>query len=404
MLIFRLCQIFFFLAACALAVCAHADYGQMRLEGASLWLAFALSVAYGLIVDVALIARIFRYRAILVVGLIFGLLLIVLLLAQAASPSELAALDKGALGGASMVVMLVTSVVLLPFIVIAPIAQYRALRDERPWPGWITAWMVLQVALVPAFFVLASMEDKFQEQEYAAGLAVGREASAGGFGVILERADQQRDRIWGTGWPTPWKPEPPSGNHLRRSRWFAGLAKGIDGSAPIAANEPLSELDRTALLTLVERYFFWYAALNVRTKLIWDALEPGDFARQLAPYGLNERGVVSEEIIPLLLVRLEKDGGARLCPDGQMMDADRAILKELVLAKARFYQEARERDLKTAEEEKKLDAEMAAAPAQYRLPYEAAQALKNRYGGRDSKLPDWSDYPQRVEQLCRGPE
>ena len=404
MSIVRSIQAFILLATFTLAVSAHGDYGQMRLEGASLWLAFALSVAYGLIVDVALIARIFRYRAVLIVGLILGLLLIVLLLAQAASPSELAALDKGALGGASMVVMLVTSVVLLPFIVIAPIAQYRALRDERPWPGWITAWMVLQVALVPAFFILASMEDTFREQEYAAGLAVGREASAGGFGVILERADQQPDRIWGTAWTTPWKPEPPSGNRLRRSRWFAGLARGIDGSTPIAANEPLSEPDRTALLTLVERYFFWYAALNVRTKLIWDALEPGDFARQLAPYGLNERGVVSEEIIPLLLVRFEKDGGARLCPDGRMMDADRAILKELVLAKVSDYDEARKRDLKSAEAEKKLDAEMAAAPALYRIPYEAARALKERSGIRDSTLPDWSDYPQRVEQLCRGPQ
>jgi len=299
-------------------------------------------------------------------------------------------------------VMLVTSVVLLPFIVIAPIGQYLAMRDERPSPRWITAWMVLQVALVPGFFFLASMEDTFREQEYAAGLAVGREASAGDFGAILERADQRRDRIWGTAWTIPWKGESPSGYRVR-SRWFAGLAKGLDESAPIAANEPLSEPDRTALRTLIERYFFWYAALNVRTKLIWDALEPGDFARQLAPYGLNERGVVSEEILPLLLVRLEKDGRARLCPDGQMMDADRAILKELVMAKVSDYEEARKRDLISAEKERKLDAEMAAAPAQYRLPYEAARALKESSGVRDSQLPDWSDYPQRVEQLCREP-
>jgi len=399
----RLNQAFILLAACALAVSAHADYGQMRFEGASLWLAFALLVAYGLFVDVALIARIFRYRTILIVVLIVSVLMIALLLGQAASPSEREALDKGVPGGASTVVMLVTSVVLLPFIVIAPIGQYLAMRNERPSPRWITAWMVLQVALVPGFFILANMEDKFQEQEYEAGLAVGREASAGGFGAILERADQQRDRIWGTAWTTPWKEESLSAYRVR-SRWFAGLAKGLDESAPIAANEPLSEPDRTALRTLIERYFFWYATLNVRTKLIWDALEPGKFSRQLAPYGLNERGVVSEEIIPLLLVRLEKDGGARLCPGGQMMDADRAILKELVLAKVSDYDEARKRDLASAEEEKKLDAEMAAAPAQYRLLYEAARALKESSGVRDSKLPDWSDYPQRVEQLCRGSE
>lgn len=69
MLIARLIQAFIFLAACALSVSAHADYGQMRLDGTSLLLSFALSVAYGLIVDVALFTRIFRYRAALVVGL-----------------------------------------------------------------------------------------------------------------------------------------------------------------------------------------------------------------------------------------------------------------------------------------------------------------------------------------------
>ena len=104
MLIVRLNQAFFFLATCALAVSAHADYGQMRLEGIGFLLAFVLSVAYGVIVDVALIARIFRYRAVLVVGLIVALVVIVFLLGQAASPSERAGFFKGAPGGASLVV------------------------------------------------------------------------------------------------------------------------------------------------------------------------------------------------------------------------------------------------------------------------------------------------------------
>jgi len=404
MSILRLTQTFIILAACALAVSAHADYGQMRLDGISLLFSFSISIAYGLFVDVALLARLFCYRVVLVVGLIIALLVIVLFLGQVASPIERAGMFGDALGGESMVMMLVTSMVFLPFIVIAPIGQYRAMRHEQRLPGWITAWMVLQVALLPGFYLLARMEDKFQGQEYAAGLAAGREASAGGFGAILERADQQHDHIWGTRWTTPWQQEPPSGHRTRRSRWFAGLAKGVDESAPIAANEPLSEPDRTALRTLIERYFFKYAILNIDTKLIWDALEPGEFSRQLAPYGLHEQRVVSAELIPPLLVRLEKDGGVRLCPGGRMMDADRAILRELVMAKVRDYEEAKKRDLEYAEEMKKIAAEMEAAPALYRLPWKAAGALKNRYGGRDVMVPDWSDYPQRVEQLCRGPE
>ena len=376
----------------------------MRLDGIGFLLAFALTVAYGVIVDVALLARIFRYRAALVGGLIVALVVIVFLLGMAASPSERAGFFKGAPGGASLVVLLMTSAVFLPFIVIAPIAQYRAMRQGRHWPGWMTAWMALQVALVPGFFVLATTEAIFWEREYAAGLAVGREARAGGFGVILERAERQRERIWGTGWTYPWKQEPPSGYLAGRSGWMSGLARGVDESAPTAANEPLSEPDRMALRTLIERHFAGWATPNVNTKLIWDALEPGGLSRQLAPHGLNEQGVVSEEVIPLLLVRLEKDGGARLCPGGRMMDADRAVLKELVLAKVRVYDEAKKRELQAELDAKKRDAEMADAPAPYRLIWRGANALRNGYGGQPVGVPDWDGYPQRVERLCRVPE
>ena len=172
----------------------------MRLEGIGFLLAFMLTVAYGVIVDVALLARIFRYRAALVGGLIVALVMIILLIGLAASPSERAGFFNGAPGGASLVVLLMSGAVFLPFIVIAPLAQYRAMRQGRRWPGWVTAWMALQVALLPGFLVLANTEEHFWKQEYAAGQAVGREARAGGLGVIRENAEQQHERIWGTGW------------------------------------------------------------------------------------------------------------------------------------------------------------------------------------------------------------
>ena len=125
----------------------------------------------------------------------------------------------------------------------------------------------------------------------------------------------------------------------------------------------------------------------------WDVLEPGDFARRLAPHGLNEQGVVSKEVIPLLLERLEEHGEARLCPGGRMMDADRALLNQLVLAKVRDYDEAKQRER-----------EMSEAPMPYRLIWDATQALGNAYGGQPVEVRGWSSYPQRVERLCRGPE
>lgn len=394
-------QAFLLLASCALVAAAHASYGQMRLDGAGLFLAFVLIVGYGLIVDVALIAGLFRYRAGVVVGVTVSLVVILLLLGLAASPSERTGFFKGGPGGAPLVVLLVTGAVLVPFIVIAPFAQYRTMRQGRRLPGWIAAWMFLQLALLPGFLVLAWTEERFWKHEYAEGLNVGRAAEAGGLGVILERADQQRERIWGTGWTSPWQQKPSGGYLPRHSGWMSGLAKGVDDSAPIAANEPLSEPDRTVLRTLIERHFAGYAIPNIKTKLLWDALKPGSFSRQLAPAGVNEVGAVDEEVLPLLLERLEKYGDARVCPGGRMMDADRAVLSELVLAKVRFFDEARKRELGSELAAKKEDLEMSEAPLPYRLIWKAANAVGNAYA-QPVGVPDWGGYPKRVERACRG--
>lgn len=357
-------QAFFLLASCALAASAYASYGQMRLDGISLFLAFAVTVAYGLFVDLAMFVRLFRTRAALVICSIIGLAVVLLFLIQFASPSERRSL-LGSSVGPAWVVVVATSVVLVPFIVIAPFAQYAALRRDRRWPGWITAWMVLQLALLPVFLVLAGTESYFRKQEYAAGQAAGREVRAGGFGNLLQLAEQRRGRIWGTGWAYPWLQNVPGGLPSRRSAWIAGLAKGLDESAPIAANEPLSKPDRAALQTLMERFLRGYAVRNIRAKLIWDALYPGGFASQLAPLGIDERGVVWEEVIPPLLERLEKHGAPRLCPGGRMMEADRAVLNAVILKRGRSWNSA-------------------------------ARVHELR--------PDWEDYRQRVERLCRAPD
>jgi hypothetical protein len=385
------------LTGLALAASAHASYGQMRLEGVALVLAFLLTVGYGVCVDLALFARLFRHRAALVAGTILSVAVAFLLLGLAASPSERAGFFKS---GAELVVFAITSAVLLPFIVVAPLAQYRAMREGRRWPSWITAWMALQLALLPGFYVLASTEEYFWQQEYAAGQAVGREIRAGELAAILERADQRLERIWGTAWSYPWRQKPPPGGFARDNAWIDGLGTGLDASAPINADEPLSEPDRMALEVLMQRHLLGVATLQVRAKLIWDALEPGRFSRQLAPAGLNEAGVVSEEVSPVLLDRLERYGAARLCPDGRMMDADRALLNALVLDKLQVYEEARKRELAAKVEAEKVELEMSEAPFPYGFLWKAAGAAGNAYGAQDVSPPDWSRYPQRVERLC----
>lgn len=323
----------------------------MRLDGVGLALAFVLTVAYGLIVDLALFARIFRYRAALVSGSIFALVVVLFLVSQAASPSERTGFFKGPPGGAALVVLVATSAVFLPFIVIAPFAQYLAMRHGRRWPGWIATWMALQLALLPAFFILGFTEQNYRKQEYVAGFAEGRQARAGELGALLERAEQRDERIWGTGWTYPWRQKRPDASPARPSGWIFGLAIGLDGCALIATNEPLSAPDRASLRTLMDRHLSRYAVPNIRAKLLWDTLEPGGFSATLAPE------LVSEEAIPVLLVRLEKYGEARLCPGGRIMDVDRSALNALLLDKGQHY------DMR----------------------------------------PPWSDYQQRVERLCPGP-
>lgn len=351
------------LASWALAAPGHASYAQMRLDGVGLLLAIALMVAYGVLVDLALLARIFRYRAALAVGSIAGLGVVFLFLTQVNTPSEWAGYFKGHAGGAELVILVVTSAVFLPFIVIAPLAQYLAMRHGRRWPGWITAWMALHLALLPGFLVLAGTEQYFWEQEYAAGQAVGREARAGALAGILGHAEQRQVRIWGTGWTYPRQQTSSAVFSARHSAWILGLAMGMDATALMAASEPLGAPDQVALRALTTEHY--YAPPNTRAKLLWDALEPGAFSRQLAPRGVKETGPVDEEVLPVLLERLEKYAAARLCPGGRMMDADRAVLHALVLAKGRVWSVA-----------------------------------KHDYEIR----PLWDSYPRRVEQLCPAPK
>lgn len=338
---------FFFLASWTIAASAHASYAQMRLDGLGMLLAFALVVSYGLFVDVALLARLFRSRAALVIGSIVALVLAYFLVGQIASPSERAGFFNQFSGGSGLVVLAATSAVFLPFIFIAPFAQYLALRDERRWPRWITAWMALQVALIPAFVTLAFTDERYRKQDYAAGHAEGHQVRAGEFAALLERAKQRPERIWGTGWTYPWPPKPPADTV---SGWASGVAIGVDASAPMTADEPLSESDRRALRALG-------SGPNIRAKLLWDTLRPGNFSARLGPES-GDVALVSDDVVPVLLARLEKYGEARLCPGGRMMDADRATLHKVVLDKGRPYQ--------------------------MRSP--------------------WDGYLQRVEQLCPGPK
>jgi hypothetical protein len=312
-------------AAWTLAGVAHASYGQMRLEGVSLFLVFLAVVLCGLLVDALLWGKLFRHAAVAAIGTVAGVALAALLGILLAAPVERAGLFKGLSDSWGPVVFVVTAAIFLPFIVAAPVAQYASMRRAQPWPRWLAALMAMQLGLLPGFIVLAGTNEYFWQRDFAAARLEGSQVAAGGLGDLLERVQRQPVRIWGTGWHYPW---PHDGT--ARSSWKLGLALGLDAAAPIAASEPLGESDRAALLALMDRHFAGFAVPHIRSKLVWDALEPGGFAEQLMPRGLDDPGTAREEVLPALLERLERDG-ARLCPGGRMADADRAVLDALIV-------------------------------------------------------------------------
>ena len=149
----------------------------------------------------------------------------------------------------------------------------------------------------------------------------------------------------------PWPQTPASRSHDLPSGWVTGLAMGIDESALILANEPLGAPDSAALRTFIDRHCARFAIPHIHARLLCDRLTPGHFAAELDPMK------VSVDVFPPFLERLERYGAERLCPDGLMVEEDRAALMALLLALGGPY---------------------------------------------DMRAP-WDDYQRRAERLCRRP-
>ena len=335
----------------------------MRLDGILSLLSFLLLLTCGLLVDVALLIRAFRYRVVVVAACALAAAAVLLFLYAVASPGERAMFAKVLHGGAWRVVLAVIGVVLVPFLFVAPVAQYLALQDGRASPRWIAAGMLLQLVFLPAFVVLAFTNDHYWERERAAGREEGVRIRPGELAALSARAAEKRERIWGTGWYYPWPQKAAVESPGGHSGWIVGLAQGVDHSELIGADEPLGPPDAAALKTLLDQHFAGLAGQRIRAKLLWDALEPGRFARQLAPSGVRENNTVDEEVLAVLLERLEKYAPARLCPGGTMMEADRAVLRALVEAKGPVWSVDQRQHL---------------------------------------IRPEWATHRERVERLCRG--
>lgn len=312
--------------ACALAGAADASYGQMRLDGIGLMLAFTLLVGWGLLLDVIILApaQVLRRRGAAIACTVISGLVVLVFLAMLASPSERAGFFKGPPGGSALLTSLATCAVFLPFILFGPWTQHRALLEGAARPRWVRIWMWAQPALLVAAIALPFVDGYFYQREYEAGRAEGAAVQAGGVGPLLERAQQRGDRIWATPFVLPGPAHPPADPYAPRQAWIVGVASGLDETAFVRGDDPFSADDRAALDTLAEHHFGTYSAPGVRAHLMWDQLAPGNFKAVL----VRERS--NEQAIENLLDRLDRGGAARFCPDGQMLEPDRAALVAFV--------------------------------------------------------------------------
>lgn len=143
------------LAGALFAAGAQASYAQMRLDGAGLLLALVLSVLFCGLVDLLILVKLFRFRLPLAIATLIAAALATFFVAMALSPGERTGYFKGEPGGLALAALLVTAVVFVPFMLAAPAAQYRSLKEGRRWPAWVGAGLALQAVSLAAWVVMA---------------------------------------------------------------------------------------------------------------------------------------------------------------------------------------------------------------------------------------------------------
>jgi hypothetical protein len=349
-------RIFVFCAFCAMYPSpASASYGNMHLNLATFF-SLALIGAYTILVDVALLLKLFRSMICVGFSSIVSMILITVLIVTWDDPRFFSSI--GSWG--------IFSLTLPPFILFAPLVQYQTLnrysRSARAkYFGTVGMNLViaLQVAAPVAFltFDAAYMANYGHRMDNLR--AQGNQAKPGEVKEIL------RQQTMGTS--------------------EAGqVLQGLNSSSLVGASAPLTSSDRDALFAAVaETVHHGYARYpHIETKLVWDTLDAGHVGDRLAQGTLADLFLtgrngpdVSFRLLPDLVAYIEKDASRRLCPGGRMLEEDRAALDSLYA---------------NGEENAK-----------------AAQATMQRDYGPNYRRPDqvdevelWRSFRQRVANVC----
>ena len=304
-------HLFVFCAFCAMyPLPASASYGNMHLNLATFF-ALVLIGAYTLLVDVALLLKLFRSIVWVGISSIISMILITVLIVTWDDPRFFSRLGSWE----------IFSLTLPPFVLFAPLVQYLTLnryaRSARAtYFGTVGMNLViaLQVATPVAFlaFDAAYMANYGRRMDNLR--AQGKQAKPGEVKELLQQ------QTMGTS--------------------EAGeVLQGLSSSSIVSGSAPLVPGDRDALFAAVaETVHHGYARYpHIETKLVWDTLEAGHVGDRLAngPFadllltGRNGPDTTFRLLPDLLESYIEKDASRRLCPGGRMLEEDRAALDSL---------------------------------------------------------------------------
>jgi hypothetical protein len=282
----------------------------MTLPGLGAMILLALLVVYALAVDLALLLKGFRFRALVIVNTI-----IVLAWATglAVGRADLAALLENIAWEWEATLLGVAIAALAAVLLLAPLLQHVELRRGSSRRAAYAA-IALQCVLAAAWLAGDYVRDHPSEGTLAERKSLrarGEAVERGGMTALRE--DFEKRHRWG-------------------SMESLQLLKGVDSSPLIHGGPALIREDRSALTQMQEKDragvrkrlagAHYYPFIDA--KLLWDSLEAGSVERSIP------RGTVLPH--EPLLEFIDRYGAPKLCRDNRLAEADRAALTRALTA------------------------------------------------------------------------
>ena len=323
---------------------AHAGESSLfKNSGLLTSIFFFLICCYAIIVDIALIFKIFRSREFVWISRVFSLSLVVGLVLFWDEPKFFSYYDPFQSPSILWWFVFWSVGFLILFVILAPVAQYESLQQKNSSPKYILWIIAFQISLPFLFLGLEETENYYWKKEFSLGKKQGLQVGRGGVQKMLDLAAQKRNRLWGTGIYFPGSDNRnPRSFPLKNSQGYAyGVMEGIDDSALVRRGEALLPIDREAFerlqaLSKKNSYSGVKITTQIKIKLLWDKLEAGNVDEKIKE-NIPNMEVGDNEALLVFVEYIKKYGHEKFCPAGHLLEEDRAALNKFLNLKNYMY-------------------------------------------------------------------